>query len=591
MTLSEYPTPAQDTGVGFHDSADVARRPPDPAGYARYLRQDLGVTWFNVLAGGRNKPDLVAAFTAAGLECPIRLYAPRPHPGYVVQRDDVRAYVDAGAHYIAWGNEPNLVCEWDEASWREGAIVDKVCQQWLRNADVIRTAGGIPLFVALSPGGDYQHRRFYQTAFDWLRLHGHLDSLRGAALAIHNRPLNHPLDYVDRPDEPTPGCHFLDYEWIDALVRQYLGEPLPLLGTEAGYEWRWQQDPRYPEISLELHSHYNLEIVDGFRTGRWAPTLVCQCFWLVAPWGAAGGGFGLAHWHDNRVLGCDLPAVAALRADWAARPFVRQLAGPGAGLPAGLTIADVPTTNYGYPRGQAGRNGYRVIAVVEHTIDGTLPELDAYVQQPSSLVSYHYAVGKDARIHRYVDEADAAWHAGVVEAPTWSLVQAGVTPNLYTIGIGWEGHPGEPLTGPQYEAGLALHRDLLPRWGITPGPETVIGHYRIRSVAKAYCPGPAFPWTQLLTDLGAPGGGVPGPGPAVETVEAAVRNAAWNAGGIAYNREAAFPQYARARELGNPTTGEFDVVLGGCLYRGQGFGRRIVYAEVGRWDDCRDIEW
>ena len=54
---------------------------PDPAG-----------------AGGGNKPDLVETFTKAGLECIVRLYAHRPHPDFVVREDDVRAYVDAGAH-------------------------------------------------------------------------------------------------------------------------------------------------------------------------------------------------------------------------------------------------------------------------------------------------------------------------------------------------------------------------------------------------------------------------------------------------------------------------------------------------------------
>jgi hypothetical protein len=70
-----------------------------------------------------------------------------------------------------------------------------------------------------------------------------------------------------------------------------------------------------------------------------------------------------------------------------------------------------------------------------------------------------------------------------------------------------------------------------------------------------------------------------------------VRNAAWQAGGIPYNPEAAFPKFARERGLGNPETREFDFQHNGVNYRGQGFSRGIVYTEVGKWDDLKMIGW
>ncbi len=501
MELKDYPRPTNDTGIGFHDTAQVACRPADPAAYARYLHDDLGVRWYKVLAGGSNKPDLVAAFTAAGIECPVRLYAYRPHPHHVVRESDVRAYVQAGAHYIEWGNEANLLCEWDEASWREGAIADKLCEQWLRNADVIRRAGGIPLFVAMSPGGNYQHRQLLTTMMDWLRLHNHLDSLQGAAIAIHNRPLNHPLDYVDRGGEPVPGCHFLDYEWIDDLVRSYVGHSLPLLATEAGYELGWRQDDRYPEITPDLHAQGNLAIVDGFRTGRWRQSLFCQCFWLVDHFGDPGHSFDNAHWHNNRAYGRNLPAVAALRADWQTRPFVRHVQPPQP--PAGIDprIVWKPSPNFGYPRGTKGRNSQAIVTFVEHIMDGSLAAGDSWILNPASQVSYHFGVGKAGQIHQYVREEDAAWHAGKVAGCTWPLYKAGVNPNLMTIGIALEGKSGEPLTAAQYDALLWLHGYLLDRHPIAVTPDTIIGHYRIDSINRAYCPGSAFPWVRLFGEI------------------------------------------------------------------------------------------
>ncbi len=70
-----------------------------------------------------------------------------------------------------------------------------------------------------------------------------------------------------------------------------------------------------------------------------------------------------------------------------------------------------------------------------------------------------------------------------------------------------------------------------------------------------------------------------------------VRQAAWNAGGIPYTPTAAFPQFARAHNLGNPETPEFDFSLGGQPYRGQGFSKGIIYCRLGAWDQIKTLPW
>jgi len=82
----------------------------------------------------------------------------------------------------------------------------------------------------------------------------------------------------------------------------------------------------------------------------------------------------------------------------------------------------------------------------------------------------------------------------------------------------------------------------------------------------------------------------PAPPPS-EVTEHDIRNAAWNrlypTGGIAYNPDAAFPQYARAQGLGVPVTAEFD--LG--PYRVQGFVNGIIYAQIGDWQNIQSLDW
>src|SRR3989344_3627451 len=93
-----------------------------------------------------------------------------------------------------------------------------------------------------------------------------------------------------------------------------------------------------------------------------------------------------------------------------------------------------------------GRKGYRPEAVVIHIMDGTLPGTDSWFANPTSQVSAHYGIGKSGEVHQYVQENDAAWHAGLVNAPVWKLIRPNVNPNLYTIGIELEGKPDEGWT-------------------------------------------------------------------------------------------------------------------------------------------------
>lgn len=148
----------------------------------------------------------------------------------------------------------------------------------------------------------------------------------------------------------------------------------------------------------------------------------------------------------------------------------------------------------------SSREGFRVIAIVDHITQGSTPGCIDWLCNPASQASAHYVVSKAGVITQLVHDADKAWHAGVVKAPSWSLYH-GNNPNLYTIGIEHEGLSGDNLTALQYQATLWLHRDLMKKFGIPADTEHIIGHYRINSVDKAGCPGLGFPWVRLMKDL------------------------------------------------------------------------------------------
>ena len=94
---------------------------------------------------------------------------------------------------------------------------------------------------------------------------------------------------------------------------------------------------------------------------------------------------------------------------------------------------------------------------------------------------------KEGRILQYVKEENTAWHAGIVEKPTWKLIIPNTNPNLYTIGIEFEGKTPEPFTAWQYEAGAKLIAEIAKRWQIPLDRDHIIRHHEIR--ASKSCPG------------------------------------------------------------------------------------------------------
>ena len=154
----------------------------------------------------------------------------------------------------------------------------------------------------------------------------------------------------------------------------------------------------------------------------------------------------------------------------------------------------------GSPNYWTGRNGRKIIAIVDHIAAGYMPGCLDWLKNPQSKSSAQYLVTRAGKVCQLVREADTAWHAGVANKPNWPLYD-GTNPNRYTLGIEHEGFPADGLTEAQYQATLQLHKELIAKYSIPIDTDHIIGHYRIDSVDRANCPGPKFPWSRLFTDL------------------------------------------------------------------------------------------
>lgn len=339
IALEDYPRPPEpDTGWGIHDNPNCVWVPADPDAFFAELKNRYGFSWFKVLACGANKIEVVQACRRKGVEPVVRIYMDRPAPHWPREGEEsrqlaelIRQYVEAGARYFEIGNEPNLSLEWSEGEWDKGNLTERVCEQWLRSKPIVEKAGGIPVFYAMSVGGEDGRSAgvWWKDTFETFEKWGKIEeAFAGCAFGVHLGPSNHPLDYPFDPKRNMPGATkqerfeslmknntcYLGGELLMYLMEKYLPYPIPILSTEGGAFPENHDDPNYPAITPEMHRDLNLEIFRRFNPGHdryWGDPLFAQMSWI---WHADSGIFAIDSWHDNPKYG-RMPIMDALEVE------------------------------------------------------------------------------------------------------------------------------------------------------------------------------------------------------------------------------------------------------------------------------------
>jgi len=212
--------------------------------------------------------------------------------------------------------------------------------------------------------------------------------------------------------------------------------------------------------------------------------------------------------------------------------------------------------------------------VVLHATAGGLSGTLAWFANPESGVSAHYVVAKNGTVYQMVEEKSLAHHAGVSsfhERQNFNDFSIGI--EIVNLNDGKDPYPAD-----QFEAMVKLVGYLVGKYNVQR--EWIVAHADISTAGKTDPRG--FPSHDLITRVYDPAANLP---------DDVVREAAWNAAGIPFNPQAAFPKYAREHDLGVPQTDEFDFSYKGINYRGQGFGKAIVFAQVGEWGNIKEMSW
>lgn len=156
----------------------------------------------------------------------------------------------------------------------------------------------------------------------------------------------------------------------------------------------------------------------------------------------------------------------------------------------------------------SGREGRRVQAVVLHITDGpSIESALAWWRRPDVQASAHWLVSAVGVAFPVVDEQEAAWTVGVVEAPDLlnplmaSWVAAGINPNTVTVNIEVVATRGQRWTPAQWRATAALIGAVCVRHGLPIDRTHVLGHHQISGRQRSACPGLSREeWSDLLQE-------------------------------------------------------------------------------------------
>lgn len=144
----------------------------------------------------------------------------------------------------------------------------------------------------------------------------------------------------------------------------------------------------------------------------------------------------------------------------------------------------MPSPNFGPRRGGAAPG----LIVLHYTAMASAEAALARLGDPSAEVSCHYLIDRHGRVHRLVDEAMRAWHAG---AGQWG---AETDINSHSLGIELDNPGNAPFSAPQMAALEAVLAVLMARWGVPA--HAVLGHSDVAPLRKTD-PGPRFDWRRL----------------------------------------------------------------------------------------------
>ena len=168
------------------------------------------------------------------------------------------------------------------------------------------------------------------------------------------------------------------------------------------------------------------------------------------------------------------------------------------------------------PNRNTGRQGQTPDFIVCHITGGSFTSAINTITNAANQVSYHFVVGRDGAIVQAVNIEDTAWANGTTNSGDNRDNRHSTIPavrerrrnaNQFTVSIGFADSSGGELSAAQLSAGVELiwhiRNEVRRIYGfeIPMTRSHIIGHFEINPLTRANCPGPRFPFGEIIQRL------------------------------------------------------------------------------------------
>lgn len=390
LSLSAYPRPPADNGLGVHWTTNIYGQPPAIVDYFVAELKAMNVKWVKFLndgTEGRHNEHLIRELISHDIMPIMRIYFPCNKPLDLGSlRRLVQHYRPLGLYYYELFNEPEL--PGSAGGWCDGEEPDpeRLADLWIAAARVIEEEGGFPGIPSMFPPSlkdpDWRDS-FFMRFLRRIQDTGNTPVLYRAWGAIHNYFLNHPLRYpyddanlngtpltmeeitryglteaevqainharaIARRPRAEGGYYVGDTIDVDsACFLQFLayhdrfyelfGFEIPLISTEGGATVGSSEDPRYPRVTPTIQASLTIQALD-YMLDEAPPYYFAFNNWLLAE--RAMDNFNPTWeswaWYQDRE-GRHLPVVDALKS-YPRRGQARRLQ-PGVAFGDDLRVA------------------------------------------------------------------------------------------------------------------------------------------------------------------------------------------------------------------------------------------------------------
>jgi len=165
------------------------------------------------------------------------------------------------------------------------------------------------------------------------------------------------------------------------------------------------------------------------------------------------------------------------------------------------------------PNRNTGRQNQTPDFIVCHITGGSFTSAVNTILNAANQVSYHFVVSHDGTVVQAVKIEDTAWANGTTNSGDNRDNRHSTIPavrerrrnaNQFTVSIGFADSSGGELAAAQLTAGVALIGHIrdevrrIYRFNIPIARSNIIGHFEINPITKPNCPGPRFPFDEIL---------------------------------------------------------------------------------------------